>query len=329
MAVVLALHHTVVDRRSHGFLTGPDGELLVNGLGVSLDRVVGDKQLTRNFTERQVTAKKTKHIELSQRPLELRGDWRSRMLRGDWRSTATTASALMIGLALVSTALAVGQSIKKTVSTTISESATADFFVTDQLEEVEFPLGLPDELRENDMLASVTGFRYVETRVGGKIGLNTAADFTELANGAIIDATITGIFHDEALVTSDFLFDDATFDLAGDTTGHAWPTISFVKGLSQAEMDATIATGADQFPAADVEPTEQFVDRAESMIDEMLPRTSVSYAGWCDSRQLESPPLVQYLASRSGCCSVGRWSRRSQSPLPPHSWSRSARSSFW
>lgn len=229
------------------------------------------------------------------------------------RRTATTAAALMIGLALVSTALVVGQSIKKSVGTTLEESATADFFLTDQLEDVNFPIGLPGQLKENGLFASVSGFRYVETRVDGEIGTNVAADFaqlapllnadireggydlavtnpvliaskyaessglgigdnvlTEFANGATVDATITGVFHDEALITSNFLFDEATFDLAGDQTGHEWIAVSFVDGVSQTDADTAIAALADEFPAADVETTQEFINRAEAMINELL-----------------------------------------------------------
>ncbi len=96
------------------------------------------------------------------------------------RRTATTAAALMIGLALVSTALVVGQSIKESIGTTLEDSATADYYLTDQLDEVTFPLGLPADLAANDLFDSVSGFRYVETRVDGEIGTNVAADFAQL-----------------------------------------------------------------------------------------------------------------------------------------------------
>lgn len=229
------------------------------------------------------------------------------------RRTATTAAALMIGLALVSTALIVGQSIKETIGTTLEESATADYYITDQLPEAELPLALPAQLAANELVDSVTGFRYVETRVAGDIGTNVAADFdqlapllnadiqeggldttvvnpvlisadhadetglgvgdtvaTEFADGASVDSTITGVFHDEALITSDFLFDEATFDLAGDTTGHEWLAFSLVEGAVQADIDAAIAALGAQLPAADIETSQEFVDRAESMIDEIL-----------------------------------------------------------
>lgn len=237
------------------------------------------------------------------------------------RRTATTAAALMIGLALVSTALIVGQSVKASIGTTLEESATADYYLTDQLEDVKFPLELPAALETNDLFDSVSGFRYVETRVDGETGTNVAADFdqlppllnadvrqggydltvtnpvliasahaeatglevgdsvtTEFANGASVDATITGVFHDEALITADFLFDESAFDSAGDRTGYEWVAISVTDGVAAADIDAAIAAVSADFPAADVETTEEFQDRAVGMIDDVLAMVNIMVA---------------------------------------------------
>lgn len=237
------------------------------------------------------------------------------------RRTATTAAALMIGLALVCTALVVGQSIKNSVSTTLEESATADYYITDQLEDVELPIGLPAQLEQDDVFDAVSGFRYVETRVNDEVTLNVAADFdqlpplldadiseggydtsvthpalvaakhaedndlgvgdvvsTEFANGAVVDATITGIFNDEALITADYLFDETVFDAAGDRTGHEWIAISVADGASQADIDAAIATLTAEFPAADIETTEAFQDRTVGTIDQLLTIVNVMVA---------------------------------------------------
>jgi putative ABC transport system permease protein len=237
------------------------------------------------------------------------------------RRTATTAAALMIGLALVSTALIVGQSIKQSMSTTLEESATADYYLTDQLEETTFPLGVPADLDANDVFDSVSGFRYVETRVNGEIGTNVAADFdqlppllnadvrdggydltvtnpvliaskhaestglgvgdtvtTEFANGAAVDATITGVFHDEALITADFLFDESAFDSAGDLTGYEWVAISLSEGADQGDVEAAIAAVSSEFPAADVETTQEFQDRTVGMIDDVLAIVNIMVA---------------------------------------------------
>jgi putative ABC transport system permease protein len=60
------------------------------------------------------------------------------------RRTATTAAALMIGLALVSTALVVGESVKASLGSTLEQSALAEYYLTDELDDVEFPATLAD-----------------------------------------------------------------------------------------------------------------------------------------------------------------------------------------
>jgi putative ABC transport system permease protein len=62
------------------------------------------------------------------------------------RRTATTAAALMIGLALVTTALVVGESVKTRIGSTFQESAKADYYLTDDLDEVEFPATLATDI---------------------------------------------------------------------------------------------------------------------------------------------------------------------------------------
>lgn len=237
------------------------------------------------------------------------------------RRTATTAAALMIGLALVSTVMIVGQSVKTTLGNILEESATADYYVTDELPEVTFPLDLPAELEANEAFESVVGFRYVETRVAGEIATNVATSFdqvegvlnadvreggydtsavnpvliaaghaddtglgvgdvvsTEFANGVSVDSTIVGVFHDEGLIVADYLFDDATFDAAADTTGHEWLGIGLAADADPSEVAAAIAGVSDAFPAADVETTQEFTDRVEGAVDEMLAVVNVMVA---------------------------------------------------
>lgn len=237
------------------------------------------------------------------------------------RRTATTAAALMIGLALVSTVMIVGESVKATIGTTLEQSATADYYLTDQFEEVTFPLTLDAELVATDAFDSAVGFRYVETRVAGEIGTNVAANFdsvegvlnadvreggfdrtvenpvlvaaghaeaenlglgdvvaTEFANGVTLDSTIVGVFHDEALIVSDFLFDEATFDAAGDTTGYEWLAVGVADGASESSIELAVAELVGTFPLADIETTSEFRARADAMIDDVLAMVNIMVA---------------------------------------------------
>ena len=104
------------------------------------------------------------------------------------RRTATTAAALMIGLTLVSTALVVGASVKSTIASTMERSVLADYMVTTQLEEVEFPTTLAAELESTEMVAAVTGFRYIEAQVGEDVQGVVAADFAQV--GKLLDLDV-------------------------------------------------------------------------------------------------------------------------------------------
>lgn len=101
---------------------------------------------------------------------------------------------------------------------------------------------------------------------------------TEFANGRSVDATITGVFHDEALITADWLFDESTFGAAGDATGHEWVAITVSDEATDGQVDAAIAALSDRFPAADLETTEEFTDRAAGMIDDFLTMVNIMVA---------------------------------------------------
>ncbi len=156
------------------------------------------------------------------------------------RRTATTAAALMIGLTLVSTALIVGASVKSTIASTMERSVLADYMVTTQLEEVDFPTTLAAELESTDVVDAVTGFRYTEARVGEDVQDVVAADFTQV--GQLLDLDVQDGGYDTAtthpvMVAADHA--DAEELVVGDIV-----TTSFANGNS---VDATIVgTFADE-----------------------------------------------------------------------------------
>jgi putative ABC transport system permease protein len=105
------------------------------------------------------------------------------------RRTATTAAALMIGLTLVTTALVVGDSVKASMASTFERSAKADYYVTDELEEVEYPTTLAGELRETDGVSAATGFTHVDARVDGEVTGAAGFDFNQVDNLLDVDVT--------------------------------------------------------------------------------------------------------------------------------------------
>jgi putative ABC transport system permease protein len=108
------------------------------------------------------------------------------------RRTATTAAALMIGLALVSTAMVVGASVKSTLGATLDRSAKADYYVSDDLEDVDFPASLAADLRRSDAVAAASGFTYVEARLDGTVTDVIGFDFDQVDSLLALDVRAGG-----------------------------------------------------------------------------------------------------------------------------------------
>jgi putative ABC transport system permease protein len=142
--------------------------------------------------------------------------------------TATTAAALMIGLAVVSMALVVGDSIKTELSSTLDSTVRADYLLTDQASEAGFPTQVVDALAAEPAFGAVTGFRTAEMEVADEIVEVTAARFDDLPElfdlgitaGGFGDPTISVLVSDE-LVESDGVAIGDTVDVLLDTGSSA------------------------------------------------------------------------------------------------------------
>jgi len=82
------------------------------------------------------------------------------------RRTAATASALMIGLALVTTMAVVGSSSKASLDKTIKKNFLGDLVVSNAIG-VPFSPAIADRIATTPGVATVTRFRYVQTKTGG------------------------------------------------------------------------------------------------------------------------------------------------------------------
>jgi putative ABC transport system permease protein len=104
--------------------------------------------------------------------------------------TATTAAALMIGLALVSMALTVGQSVKAQLRSTLESSVKADYLISDSGAGTGFPGSLAEDLAASPATGTVTGFRYDDARVAGETGIEVVAGTDHRAAEALFDFDI-------------------------------------------------------------------------------------------------------------------------------------------
>jgi putative ABC transport system permease protein len=237
------------------------------------------------------------------------------------RRTATTAAALTIGLALVTGAFVVGESVKASLGSAMERSVRADYIVSDNLPEVDFPKTLVDDLRQMNGIDTVVGFTHFEARVGGSVTDVVGLDFDQVgavldldvsdgsfladathrvvvsdgeaaASGAVIgdrivietadgyrvEATVVGLFHDQAILTEDYLLDSSILTEAGVPLTADWIALSIVDGASPATVGTLVTEIAERHPYADVETTEEFQDRMKGTIDGMLAMLNVMVA---------------------------------------------------
>ncbi|MCP3991646.1 MAG: ABC transporter permease, partial [Actinomycetia bacterium] len=112
--------------------------------------------------------------------------------------TATTAAALMIGLAMVAMALVVGESVKAELRSTLESSVQADYLI-DENGDSYFTPAVAADLDDLAETGPVASFRYDEARVGGELtgitGTNLVAaehlfDFG-ISSGLAVEPTIS------------------------------------------------------------------------------------------------------------------------------------------
>jgi len=91
------------------------------------------------------------------------------------RRTAATASALMIGLALVSTMSVLGASTNASIDKTIDESLVADYVVSNAIGS-PFSPSVADDIADVEGVAEVTPFRYASAKLDERDAFIAATD---------------------------------------------------------------------------------------------------------------------------------------------------------
>jgi putative ABC transport system permease protein len=100
------------------------------------------------------------------------------------RRTASTASALMVGLALVSMVSVVAESVKASFTEQLGRSVTADFFITNSGFQ-GLPIAFAERMAELPELSAVSPFRATVAQVNGEtkqIGAVQGKAFAELVD---------------------------------------------------------------------------------------------------------------------------------------------------
>jgi putative ABC transport system permease protein len=137
------------------------------------------------------------------------------------RRTASTASALMIGLALVSTIAVVAASVQATLRKALGTSITADFYVTNSGFQ-GLPVAFADKLAQLPELGAVSPFRAANAQVEGESKSIGAVD---PSMGELVDADIQSGSFDSIADGAVLLHKDPARDLGvsvGDTIKMTW-----------------------------------------------------------------------------------------------------------
>jgi putative ABC transport system permease protein len=120
------------------------------------------------------------------------------------RRTASTASALMVGLALVSTVSVVAASVKKSFTEQLQSSVTADFFITN-LSFQGLPVAFAERLDALDELGSVSPFRATRALVNGEekqIGA-VKPEMGDIVDVGVIEGSIESLAEGKLLLHRD------------------------------------------------------------------------------------------------------------------------------
>jgi len=121
--------------------------------------------------------------------------------------TAATATALMIGLALITGVAVLTESILATFDELLEDSIAADLFVFEEAQGLPFSGVLVDQLGELAEVDQVSGYAFVEAKIDGEVESVTAYETetgTDVVNVGLVEGSIEvgtdgiGVFDEKA-----------------------------------------------------------------------------------------------------------------------------------
>jgi putative ABC transport system permease protein len=154
------------------------------------------------------------------------------------RRTAATASALMLGLALVSLMSVLGASASASTDKALEKAVTSQFIVSNVVG-TPFSPSIADQIREVDGVRTVASFRQGSASIRGDSAWMGAADPADL--GAALDVPmIQGVL--AALRPGTMLVDSRTAESRGYEIGETLP-VKFQGGTVDLEVAGVFQTG--------------------------------------------------------------------------------------
>jgi putative ABC transport system permease protein len=178
------------------------------------------------------------------------------------RRTAATASALMIGLALVAAMAILGQSANKSIDKALDDGLNAQFVVSNAVGQ-PFSPAIADQIAELDGVEEVARVRYNGAQVDG--GNQLVAAFESAAFSAAVDFDVTDgnatLGSDSVLVSETYA--EETQASVGDTVAVTLPTGEIdleVTGIYPVrQLFFQLAVGLDTLEAAGIRPADSLV----------------------------------------------------------------------
>jgi putative ABC transport system permease protein len=294
--------------------TGPDTVPLLTGMiGGALLVFLGVALLSPS-----VAAPIAHLIGFLYRPFRTSGHLAEENAARNPRRTASTASALMIGLALVTTVLVVGTSLKATFQDTIDKTITADWYVVPK-SFVGFDPAITQALTDLPELAAVAAVRQGQVQVDGSTKQVSAVDFGEVAKvfnlgideaavgpdtrgvivnqepaddlGLEVGSTVTMLFNDtgpqpvqvvaivdETSFLGNWIVDMATFSANTSVQLDQTTAARTADGVSEADARAAIEPVLAAYPDVRLQDRAEFTKAQLGQIDSLLAVVNVFLA---------------------------------------------------
>jgi putative ABC transport system permease protein len=178
------------------------------------------------------------------------------------RRTAATASALMIGLALVAAMAILGQSANKSIDKALDDGLNAQFVVSNAVGQ-PFSPAIADHIAELDGVAAVSQVRYAGARVDGRdvfVAAFEPAQFIQAVDFDVSDGELT-LGSGDVLVSETYAKEHQV--AVGDSLAMTLATGELplqVTGLyPQGQMINELAVGLDTLEAAGIRPADSLV----------------------------------------------------------------------
>ncbi len=225
------------------------------------------------------------------------------------RRTAATASALMIGLALVSAMAVIGASVNSSIEQRVEEQFTTDFVLRNPIGG-PFSTRIADQARNVDGVGQVTQMQWLPVKINGTSGMTTAADPARIVSSfdllpergslsvgegqiALSEsgarsyhatvgdrvtlafptgeqrATVVGVYADSAVITSSL----APFSLvaaAGVPRFDSMVAVSAAPGTSPASIDKQLEQLVTDVPLVSVQTKAEFSESQRASVNQLL-----------------------------------------------------------